>query len=120
MAGSKLGMEAAMATVLEALANPVRIRILRSLLECSCCQCDLASRLDKHPVYISRHLAVLSRAGLVTISKEGTRTFPKPAHPEIRQILDLAERLVQRSASEKAKEARALRVRPLRVAPTQG
>ena len=118
MAGSKLGMESAMATVLEALANPVRIRILRSLLECSCCQCDLASRLDKHPVYISRHLAVLARAGLVTISKEGTRTFPKPAYPEIRDILDLAERIAHQAASEKAKEARSFRTKPLRTSAT--
>ena len=115
MSAQKQGMDAAMATILEALANPIRIRILRALLECSCCQCELASKLDEHPVYISRHLAILARAGLVIIAKDGTRTYPKPSYPEIQRMLDLAESIVYKTALEKAKEARSFRAKPLRA-----
>jgi|GEM_PF-957646 DNA-binding transcriptional ArsR family regulator len=119
-ADAAAGGEALSAEILQALAHPLRIRILRALLECSCCQCNLATNLDEHPVNISRHLAILARAGLVTITKEGTKTYPVPAFPEIRQILDLAERLVRRMAAERAKEARAYGAKGLRTSPTAG
>ena len=91
--------DAGAAALLLALAHPLRIRILRALWECSCCQCDLASKLDEHPVNISRHLAILARAGLVTITKEGTRTYPRPSQPEIRQILEMTKRIIHKTAS---------------------
>ena len=104
-------LEAAMAEVLEALAHPLRIRILKALLQYSCCQCDLASRLGEHPVNISRHLAVLTRAGLVLITKQGTKTFPKVLYPEIGEVLEKTGSIVRKTASERAREARSLQVR---------
>jgi DNA-binding transcriptional ArsR family regulator len=115
MSTQKQGIEAATASILEALAHPIRIRILRSLLDCSCCQCELASKLDEHPVTISRHLAILTRAGLVTIAKEGTKTFPKPSYPEIKKMLDLAEGIVHKTASERVREARSFTMKSLRA-----
>jgi ArsR family transcriptional regulator len=119
-ADAAAGGEALSAEILQALAHPVRIRILRALLECSCCQCNLASKLGEHPVNISRHLAILARAGLVTVTKEGTKTYPAPAFPEIQQILDLADRLVRRMAAERAREARALGAKGWRPSPSAG
>jgi ArsR family transcriptional regulator len=105
--------DAGAAALLLALGHPLRLKLLRTIEEVGCCQCEMVELLGVHPVNISRHLAVLVRAGLVTITKEGTRTFPKPAHPEIHAILDLAERIVRRSARAQAHEARSLRAGPM-------
>ncbi len=98
-----------MAEILEALSHPLRIRILRVLLEDSCCQCNLASRLGEHPVNISRHLAVLTRAGLVISKKQGNKVFPEVLHPEVRVILKEAEGLVRKTAADRVREAKSLK-----------
>lgn len=55
--------------VLQAVADPVRWRILSQLTTCKQCVCDLQSQIDIAPNLLSYHLKVLREAGLV----EGTR-----------------------------------------------
>jgi len=53
-------------TFFEALADPIRRRILAMLLEADeLCVCDLHSSLDAPQPKVSRHLAVLRGANLV-------------------------------------------------------
>ena len=107
--GKNTVVEFASAQILEALANPLRIRILKALLEKRYCQCDLAAKFEEHPVNISRHLAVLSRAGLVLIVKEGNKTFPELVHPQVAEILKITEFIIHKTASKKAREAASLK-----------
>jgi len=55
-----------------ALADPMRIAILRVLLERELCVCELVAILDEPQYKVSRHLAVLKNAGLVAEWREGT------------------------------------------------
>ncbi|AFL73640.1 metalloregulator ArsR/SmtB family transcription factor [Thiocystis violascens] len=56
----------------EALADPIRRRILTMLLEHDeLCVCDLHSALDAPQPKISRHLAVLRGAELVLARRDG-------------------------------------------------
>jgi ArsR family transcriptional regulator len=57
--------------VFRAFADPTRLRLLNLLLEGECCVCDLCSVLDEGQPKVSRHLAYLRRAGLVTVRTEG-------------------------------------------------
>jgi ArsR family transcriptional regulator len=57
----------------DALADPIRRRILAMLLEADeLCVCDLHSTLDAPQPKVSRHLAVLRGANLVLARRDGT------------------------------------------------
>ena len=64
----------AMAPVLAALADPVRLRIVSMLLaapEGSSCGCDLEEPLGLSQPTVSHHLKILREAGLVVGEKRG-------------------------------------------------
>lgn len=68
-----------------ALADPLRLRLLRLLMERELCVCELM-RVLKTPQYkVSRHLGVLKKAGLVRDWREGTWIHYEiaPALPEV-------------------------------------
>ena len=54
-----------------AFADPTRLRLLNLLLERELCVCDLCEVLDEIQPKVSRHLAYLRRAGLVTVRRDG-------------------------------------------------
>lgn len=58
-------------TVLKALADGTRLRILGLLLAGEVCVCDIHDSLKISQPKASRHLAYLRRAGLVTTRREG-------------------------------------------------
>lgn len=57
---------------LQALSDPLRIRIMRLLLERELCVCELMDALDVPQYKISRQLGILKRAGLIRGWREGT------------------------------------------------
>jgi len=64
----------AMAPMLGALADPVRLRIISMLIDApdgSCCGCDLETPLALSQPTISHHLKVLREAGLVEGERRG-------------------------------------------------
>ena len=79
--------------VAKALASPVRVRILKVLEEGERCGCELVPILNLDPSVVSRHLAVLSRAGLVESRREGVRIMWRLASPEIPRLLHCIESL---------------------------
>lgn len=58
-----------------AFADPTRLRILNLLVERELCVCDLCEVLAEIQPKVSRHLAYLRRAGLVSAREEGRWTF---------------------------------------------
>lgn len=56
---------------LEALAHPVRLRLLRTLARGPHTTVELAHAWELSPPEVSRHLAVLRRAGLLTAQRQG-------------------------------------------------
>ena len=64
----------AMAPLLAALADPVRLRIVSILMSApdgSCCGCDMEKPLGLSQPTISHHLKVLREAGLVEGERQG-------------------------------------------------
>ena len=55
----------------KAFADPTRLRILNLLGEGELCVCHLVDLLDASQPKISRHLALLRRAGLVSVRVDG-------------------------------------------------
>jgi len=58
---------------LDALGNPVRRKILRQLRDTSLSVSELAARFPVSRPAISRHLAVLSKSGLIEAHGRGAR-----------------------------------------------
>ena len=54
-----------------AFADATRLRLLNLLLEGELCVCDLCGVLDEIQPKVSRHLATLRRAGLVSVRTQG-------------------------------------------------
>lgn len=61
--------------VFAALASLPRRRILAFLAQTAMSTADLAARFDISPPAVSRHLAVLLRAGLVATERQGQRVL---------------------------------------------
>lgn len=57
--------------VFQAFADATRLRLLNLLVEQELCVCDLCMLLDEIQPKISRHLAYLRRAKLVTVRNDG-------------------------------------------------
>lgn len=62
-----------MIEILQALAEPRRLEILRTLRGRELPAGEIAARFDVRRPTVSHHLSVLSDAGLVRVRREGTR-----------------------------------------------
>ncbi len=63
------------AQVFYALAHPVRLEILELLRGGEACVCHIQAMLGQRQAYISQHLNVLRKAGLVSSRKDGQRVY---------------------------------------------
>jgi len=92
--------ETAMTRIGKALAHPLRERMLRMLADGERCGCEFAPELGVDASIVSRYLAVLQRAGLVTSRRDGVRVLWSLADPEIITVLErLAGMTREREAS---------------------
>jgi ArsR family transcriptional regulator len=64
-----------------AFSDRTRLRILHLLRSGETCVCDLVDVIDARQAKISRHLAYLRRAGLVTTRKDGLWHYYSLARP---------------------------------------
>ncbi len=69
------------AVVFAALGHPVRLRIVAGLLSGECCVGPMAECLGLSQPFVSRHLAVLREAGVITSRVEGRQRVYRVSHP---------------------------------------
>lgn len=77
----------------KALAHPVRVKMLRLLADGERCGCEFAPILKIDPSVVSRYLAVLARAGLVTSRRDGVRVMWQLTDPTVLDVLEHMEAL---------------------------
>jgi DNA-binding transcriptional ArsR family regulator len=80
------------------LAAPLRLRIVCLLFEGEQCVGDLTRRADTAQSTLSRHLAMLYRAGVLARRREGAQVFYRVADPRLQALRDC----VCRVAAERA------------------
>lgn len=85
--GGTQTVETVLATIGKALAHPARVELLRVLEGGERCGCEFVPLLGLDPSVVSRHLALLSRAGLIASRRDGVRIMWRLASPDIPQIL---------------------------------
>ena len=69
------------ARLLVALGHPIRLRIVRGLVRGECCVGNMVECLDLPQPLVSRHLAVLRDAGIVSVEQEGRKRRYRVNHP---------------------------------------
>jgi len=79
------------AAVLKAMANPARLWLLYQLADGERCVNELVSNQQLDMSTISRHLAVLRRAGLVVCRKQATWAYYSLSRPCLMQLLQCVE-----------------------------
>ncbi|BCR03698.1 transcriptional regulator [Desulfuromonas versatilis] len=78
----------------KALSDETRLRILALLSAGELCVCDLVSILELPQSTVSRHLAYLRNAGLVSDRRQGVwmyYRFAQPAGPLHKDLLELLQ-----------------------------
>lgn len=82
--------------VTKALANPLRLKIIDQLdQDQKKCVCELVDALGCDQPVVSKHLAVLKNAGLVTSRQEGTSVYYRLRTPCIKKFLDCIDHVLR-------------------------
>ncbi len=79
--------ESVLSTIGKALGHPARVELLRLLADGERCGCEFVPSLNLDPSVVSRHLAVLSRAGLIVSRRDGVRIMWRLVRPDIPRLL---------------------------------
>jgi ArsR family transcriptional regulator len=84
----------AVADLLKVLGQETRLRLLQRLADGERCVCDLCPEVGEQS-NVSRHLALLTRAGLLAHRVEGTRHYYRVVRPDVFEVLDVTRRVVK-------------------------
>ncbi len=82
------------AEVFNALAHPLRLKILERLRSGSCCVCKIIPYVGKEQSNVSHHLAVLRKANIVRSEKKGLEVWYEIVDSAIFKIIDRTEELI--------------------------
>jgi ArsR family transcriptional regulator, arsenate/arsenite/antimonite-responsive transcriptional repressor len=81
--------------LLQALADPVRLAIVRQLAEMpEVCACDFTSCCDVRQPTVSHHLRILREAGIVSSERRGTSVFYRLERHAAERLASIARELV--------------------------
>lgn len=78
----------------KAMMHPVRLQILAILRDEEECVCHMEASLGLRQAYISQHLMVLRKAGLVSVRRDGRNVYYRVVVPEVFEIMDTASEIV--------------------------
>lgn len=95
------------ADILKALGHPARVLIVDALMSGDRCVCELNELVDIDQSGLSRHLALLKRAGIVSDRRRGMNVFYHLETPCILKAFECAVEVV-RSGTERANKSLAM------------
>jgi DNA-binding transcriptional ArsR family regulator len=90
-----------MAEILKALAHPVRVMIVEALTTGDRCVCELNELADIDQSGISRHLAMLKKAGILTDRRDGMKVFYHLENPCILRAFECTLQVIQSETKRK-------------------
>jgi DNA-binding transcriptional ArsR family regulator len=91
------------AEVVQGLAHPIRLAIADLLRNGEVCVCDIAAAVGAERSNVSRHLAVMARAGVVSTRKDGLKVFYRLRTPCILDFLACATRTLEHDLEQRAR-----------------
>ena len=90
------------AKVLKAMAHPSRLAVIERLEKGEACVCELQEIVKSDMSTVSKHLALMKRAGIVDERKEGLWVYYRLRVPCVIRFLDCIDAVVASPAKEAA------------------
>lgn len=81
--------------IYKALAHPIRIKIVMSLLNGPLCVCVLNENVAFSQSNLSQHLKILRDAGILKSEKDGIRIMYSIKDEEIKNLLAVSEKIIR-------------------------
>ncbi|MDY0355933.1 MAG: metalloregulator ArsR/SmtB family transcription factor [Sedimentisphaerales bacterium] len=88
------------AEIAKAIAHPLRIAVIDFLKDGERCVCDIAEHIGSERSNVSRHLAVMVGAGVLSCRKEGLKVFYWLRTPCVVEFLGCATHVLKCQAKE--------------------
>jgi ArsR family transcriptional regulator len=76
------------ASVLKALGQPTRLKILELLRNGERCVCEIFPAIKEEQSNVSRHLALMKSVGILASRKEGQMVHYRVRDPQVFKLLD--------------------------------
>ncbi len=86
----------------KAMSHPLRMKILTVLKEKGTCVSDVVELAGETQPQVSRCLAALNKAGLVSHEKQGVKSCYRISSKEVFRLLDISKRIIKRQAEARA------------------
>lgn len=77
------------ASAFNALAHPLRLKVLEKLRDGPCCVCKIIPYVGREQSSVSHHLAILRNAGIVRSEKRGTEVWYEVVDTKIYDLIDI-------------------------------
>ena len=92
----------AKAKIIKAMSHPTRLFIVDELSRSERCVCELTEMVGDDMSTVSKHLSVLSNAGIVSAEKQGTQVFYSLRVPCVLRFFSCVESVLKTNAKEQA------------------
>ena len=80
--------------IYKALAHPIRIKIVKALLDGPLCVCVLNENVEFSQSNLSQHLKILKDAEILISEKDGLRILYSIKDKEIKNLLKVTEQII--------------------------
>ncbi len=91
----------AKAQVIKAMSHPSRLAMVEALADGELCVCELQALVGSDMSTVSKHLAVLRNAGIVSDRKEGLQVYYRLCCPCILDFLGCIDAVIRADAEHK-------------------
>jgi DNA-binding transcriptional ArsR family regulator len=91
------------AEIAKAVAHPLRVAVIDFLKDGEKCVCEIAERVGSERSNVSRHLAVMVHAGVLSCRKDGLKVFYNLKTPCIAECLSCITGVVKQQAKDNEK-----------------
>ena len=88
------------ANIIKAVAHPSRLYIVEKLAEQSRCVCELTDMIGADPSTVSKHLAVLKNAGIISDEKRGTSVYYRLEARCILKFIGCVEAVIEQNITK--------------------
>jgi DNA-binding transcriptional ArsR family regulator len=108
LSGKKKMLFEKQAQIAKSIAHPLRIAIVDFLKDGEKCVCDIAEHIGSERSNVSRHLSVMTGAGVLEYHKEGLKVIYKLKTPCILDFFSCTSACLKQQARENERLLKAL------------
>lgn len=88
------------ADIAKAIAHPVRVAVMHFLADGEQCVCDIAGTVGTERTNLSKHLSVMTAAGVLTSRKDGLKVMYRVKTPCLLGFMDCIKECLKKQAEE--------------------